>query len=38
MMWECILDSAGSKEVPAVGACEHLSEPSGSVKGGEYTE
>jgi hypothetical protein len=36
MFWGCELDSSGSGQGPVVGSCEHDSEPSGSVKGGEF--
>jgi hypothetical protein len=37
-MCECVLDSTGSQQGPAIGSCEHFSEPSGSVKDGQYTD
>jgi hypothetical protein len=32
----CGFDSYGSEQRPVVGACEHSSEPSGSIKGTEF--
>jgi hypothetical protein len=32
------LDGSGSGKGPVVGSCEHVNEPSGSIKGGEQDE
>jgi hypothetical protein len=34
----CGLDSSGPEWGPVVGSCEHGSEPSGSIKGGEFLD
>jgi hypothetical protein len=37
-MGGCGLDASGSGQGPVAGCCEHGSEPSGSIKGGEFLE
>jgi len=34
----CGLDSYGSEQRPMAGSCDHCSEPSGSMKGGEFLD
>jgi hypothetical protein len=34
----CGLDSSGSRQEPVAGSCEHGTEPSGSIKGGEFLD
>jgi hypothetical protein len=34
----CGLDASGSGQGPAADTCEHVNEPSGSIKGGEFLD
>jgi hypothetical protein len=37
-MWACKLDSASSGWGPVVASCDHSSELSGSIRGGEFLD